>query len=331
MLALVTGGTGFIGSHLVEKLLQKGYAVRCLVRPTSNLIWLKNLDIEFVYGDFFHEDSLKQALDNVEYIFHAAGVTKARTKQEYFLINTEATARLLRAAWKSNPSIKKFVHISSLAAVGPSLDGKPVNEETSRHPINTYGKSKMQAELECLAYQDKLPITIIRPPAVYGQRDRDFLKFFRCVEYGILPIVSSSEAKLSLVHISDLVSGILLATEMGNATNQTYFIADENFYTWRELGGIAAEQFRKKIHTLYIPPWALYTVAFAVETVSAFQRKATLFNREKAKEALQEYWICDVGKAKQELGFQSQISIEKGIQQTIAWYRDKGWLRKFNS
>src|SRR5208283_1189048 len=178
MRILITGATGFIGSHLADALHNKGYQLRCLVRTTSSHEWIKHLPVEYAYGGLFDTKALNKAVENVDYIYHVAGLTKAKSRAEYFHGNHIATKNLLDAVLIANPNIKRFVHISSQAAVGPSAGGIPINEQTPFHPITAYGESKMEAEKECLGRMNKLPITITRPPAVYGPRDKDVFAFF---------------------------------------------------------------------------------------------------------------------------------------------------------
>src|ERR1041385_4347690 len=199
MLVLITGATGFIGSHLAEELHKKGYKLRCLVRKTSNLVWLEHLPVEYVYGDLFDEEILKKSGKGVDYIYHVAGLTKAKTREEYFRGNHLATKNLFHAAREAKSNLKRFVLVSSLAAVGPSLNGSPVDERTAYHPITAYGESKMEAEKECLNAAHSVPMTIARPPAVYGPRDKDVFEFFNTMNKGLQPMIGFNEDRKSVV------------------------------------------------------------------------------------------------------------------------------------
>ncbi|MEO8168133.1 MAG: NAD-dependent epimerase/dehydratase family protein, partial [bacterium] len=236
MNVLVTGGTGFVGSHLVDLLLEKNYSVRCLIRKTSDTHWLQNKLVEFVYGDLFDEPALRAAVGGVDYIYHSAGVTKAKTKEEYFRGNATGTRNILNAAIEANPTLKRFVHVSSQAAVGPSISKTPIDERHSPHPITTYGRSKLQAEEECLKVMDRIPITITRPPAVFGQRDKDVFEFFNTMSKGLQPMVGFEEKYVSLIHVTDLVRGIVLAGESSSSAGETYFITSKDVYGWKEVG-----------------------------------------------------------------------------------------------
>jgi len=327
MKTLVTGATGFIGSHLVERLVVEGHDVRCLVRSTSDVRWLKNLPVEITVGDFFNPDSLREVLQDVRVVHHVAGVTKAQRKQEYWRGNSEVTRRLLGATLKFARSVDRFVHISTQAAVGPSYNGTPVNELTAPHPIDVYGKSKKEAEDACLEFSDKLPITIIRPGAVYGPRDHDTFAFFRWIERGILPIIGSEKKKLALIFARDLVDGILLATKNPGAVGQIYFLANEECPTWGELFSVAGQITGKKLVRWRIPNFSIYLVAAAAEPLGFLMGKPALFSFEKAKELAQASWSCDVGKAKRELGYEAKTPIVDGMKETIEWYRREGWLK----
>lgn len=327
MKILITGATGFIGSHLTEELVRRGHAVRCLIRPTSNLVWIQHLPIERAHGDFDDDVSLQKAVADVDIVFHAAGVTKARTKDEYFTGNYTPTKNLLLAALKSDPTLKRFVHISSQAAIGPSIDGKPVNEQTPFHPVTTYGISKMEAEKECLRLMDRLPITIVRPPAVYGPRDKDIFEFFNAMNRGLQPMIGFTTKTVSLIHVFDLVAGIVLAAEQPKAVGETYFVSSERHYTWKEVGQLTARIMGKRVLRVKVPEIGVYMVAGFSELFSMVSRRPVLLNWEKARDIVQSAWTCSVEKAKRELGFRESLTLERGIQNTVQWYRAQGWLK----
>jgi nucleoside-diphosphate-sugar epimerase len=326
MRVLITGATGFIGSHIAEALHRKGYQLRCLVRRTSDLTWLNKLPIEYHYGDLFDIDALRTAARDVDYIYHVAGLTKAKTKEEYFRSNHLATKNILSAVADANPNLKRFIHISSQAAVGPSDPGKPIDEQTPFHPITTYGISKMEAEKECLKMMDTFPITIARPPAVYGPRDKDVFEFFNTMNKGLQPMIGFGQKYVSLIHVRDLADGIILAGEHPDGRGQTYFISSERYYNWREVGDITSHIMNKRALRLHIPEWGVYTVATFAELFSIFSKKPALINFEKAKDIVQDAWTCDISKAKQQLGFRESHSLETGIKETVAWYKQQGWL-----
>ncbi|MGO9481265.1 MAG: NAD-dependent epimerase/dehydratase family protein [Candidatus Kryptoniota bacterium] len=327
MKALVTGSTGFIGSHLVEKLLKQEYHVRCLIRKSSNIEYINKLPVEFVNADFNDLESLRAAVDRVDCIFHLGGVTKSKDKQGYFRGNHETTKNLLAAVMEQNPGIKRFTLVSSLTAVGPGHGLVPVDESTPCHPVTTYGKSKMEAEKECRTRFSDIPITIIRPPAVYGPRDKDIYAFFKSVNGHLIPLSGFNKKVLSFVHCYDLVDGIIAAAEHQNAVSQTYFISNEEIYDWEEFGRIAKHILGRWAINMRIPHYALYSVAAISESIARLQGKAALINIEKARDGVQTNWLCSSKKARTELGFSTKLSLEDGIANTIEWYKKNGWLK----
>jgi dihydroflavonol-4-reductase len=327
MRILITGATGFIGSHLAEMLHSKGHELLCLTRRGSNKEWIKHLPIDYIEADYSNLDALKNAVRDVDYIYHSAGVTKSKTKAAYFEGNYIATKNLLQAVLIENPGLKRFVQISSGAAVGPSVNREPVDEKTPFHPITTYGISKMKAEEECIRLMNKLPITIVRPPAVYGPRDKDVFKFFNTINKGLQPMIGFKDTWVSLIHVIDLVNGIILAGENPNAIGQTYFISSERYYNWKELGQLTAQIIKKKVIRLRIPRTVIYSIAVVAEVFSFFSSKPALINIEKAKDMVQEAWIFSIEKAKKELKFQETLTIENGIRDTVDWYFKQGWLK----
>lgn len=326
MKVLVTGGTGFIGSHLVELLLARGHDVRCLVRSTRALRWLRDMPVELVEGDLFTRDVLAHAVRGTDFIYHSAGVTKARTRAEYYRGNTDGTVNLLKATIAHNPEIRRFVHVSSQAAVGPSPGREPITEDAPGHPLTSYGKSKWQAEEECRAVMQQLPVTIVRPSVVYGERDSEVFEFFRTMRMGIQPMVGFHERFVSMIHVNDLVRGFVMAGETPVAAGQTYFITSPVAYGWKEIGDVARRLMKRRALRVKIPEPAVHVVAACAECVSLFTRKAATINLEKARDMVQDYWTCSPARAKKELGFEAAIGLEEGFARTIAWYRAQGWL-----
>lgn len=326
MNALVTGGTGFVGSHIVDQLLEKRYSVRCLIRKSSDTKWLNGKPIEFVYGDLFDEIAMEQAVRGVDYIYHSAGLTKAKTKEEYYRANATGTKNLLETTITHNPNLKRFVHVSSGAAVGPSQTKTPIDEAAQPHPLTTYGKSKSQAEEECARVSDKLPITIVRPPAVFGERDKDVFEFFNTFAKGLQPMVGFSEKYVSLIHVTDLVRGMILAGESLNTIGQTYFITSKEVYGWKEIGEVTRSVMNRRALRLRIPEAGIYIIAAFAEFFSMFSPKPALINFEKARDMVQNYWTFSHEKAKRDFGFEQHLSLEEGIRRTVEWYKREGWL-----
>src|SRR5689334_4567191 len=303
MKILITGATGFIGSHIAESLHAKGYSLRCLIRKTSDLKWIKHLPIEYVYGDLFESEALKSAVKDVDYVYHLAGTTKSKSRAGYFQGNHIGTKNLLDAVLAVKPNLKRFVHVSSLAAVGPGTIGHPVDENTPYHPITAYGESKMESEKECLRVAEKIPITITRPPAVYGPRDKDVFAFFQTMSKGLQPMIGFNDKQVSLIHVKDLANGIILAGEHPKGVGQAYFVSSERFYTWKEVGEATAKVIGRKAIRLRVPVALVYMIAGISEVWSMITQKAVLLNYEKARDIVQDAWTCSIAKTKADVGY----------------------------
>lgn len=325
--AFVTGATGFIGSHLVDELLKKNYEIKCLVRKNSSTKWLKDKPVEFIEGDLFTKDVLEKALTDVDYVYHVGGVTFAKRKEEFRRGNVEATKSLLEAALKFNPGLKKFVHVSSQAAVGPSFDGKPIDETRDYFPLTAYGRSKVEAEKIVKNYFDKLNATILRPPAVYGPRDYAIYEYFKSMSRGLQPLIGFDNKLVSLIHGVDLVKGFILAGESDISSSNIYFISSEKFYNWRDVGAMTQRLLGRKTLRVVVPHFAVKTTAFFSQVFGFFSSKPTVLNIEKSRELTQRYWICSIEKAQRELGFKEGFTLEEGFKDTIDWYRKEGWIK----
>ncbi len=326
IVSVVTGGSGFVGSHLVDLLLEKGHHVKCLVRKTSNLRWLEGKPVEIIDCGLYDKEALKLNLKDCDYLFHVAGIVKAKDWEGYYRGNVETTKNLLEAVNEVNKSIKRMIIVSSLTACGPSLDGNPVTELTEPHPITRYGKSKYEEEKLAKTYMGSFPITIIMPHAVYGERDTEIYQFFKTYKGGLLPLIGFNQKKLNLIHVKDLVNGIYLASVSDKAIGQKYFIASEEIYDWPTIGRAISKAFGRKALTVRLPHLIVYTVALFAEFFSLFSKNAATFNLEKAKDWVQKNWTCSVEKAKNEIGFRQTVSLEEGIKRSIDWYREMKWL-----
>ncbi len=328
MKVLVTGATGFIGSHIADLLLEKGYEVRCTYRKTSNLQWLEGKPFDLVEADFFDIESLKNACKNVDYIIHSAGVVAGWNLDDFIRGNRDTTLNLLKAATEVTPNLKKFIYVSSQTAAGPaeSLD-KPVTEDMPPHPITSYGKSKIEAEESVKSFKNSFNYVILRPTAVYGPRDVAIFQMFQVAQKGLGTLMGFNKKYLNLIHGYDCARGIVQALESDNAINETYFIASEEIYNWPQIISVFKKTLNKKFFvTLRLPHFIIYTVAFFSEFFGKFAKKPPVFNKDKAKDFVQKYWICSVEKAKNEFGFKQEISLEEGIKQTFNWYKKHDWL-----
>ncbi len=326
IISIVTGASGFVGSHLVDYLISKNHYVKCILRETSSTRWLKDKPVEIVYSSLYDKEKLKEALKDADYLFHVAGVVKAKDEDGYFKGNVETTRTLLNALTEIENKIKKIVIVSSQTACGPSLNGLPCTEEAPEHPITAYGRSKLEEERLAKSYMNKLPITIVRLPAIYGERDTEIYKLFKTYKMGIMLLVGFNDKKFNLSHVSDVVNGIYLAAMSEKSNGQTYFIASEKYYSWKEVVEVIKKVFGKKALIIRVPHFIVYAVAAIAEFLALFNSRAATFNLEKAKDFVQENWTCDVSKAQNELGYSQKVSLEVGIKRTINWYKEMKWL-----
>lgn len=327
MKILITGATGFIGSHIAERLHGGGHSLSAIVRKSSDKKWIAHLPVEYREGEYSDGAFLRKAVADAEMIYHVAGVTKAKTQEGYMQGNHAVTRDLLAAVLFAKPPLRRFVHVSSGAAVGPARPGVPVDETTPFHPITTYGRSKMEAEKECLKVMDRIPVTIVRPPAVYGPRDTDVFEFFRTMWKGIQPLIGFGDKMVSLIHVSDLADGIILAGEHNNSAGQTYFISSASYYNWLHVGDVTAAVMNRRPLRIKIPEWCIYVIGAVAQFAATFGSKPALINLEKARDIVQDAWIFDGSKAGRDLGFREKLTLEEGVRTTLEWYRSQGWLK----
>ena len=323
---LITGANGFVGSRLCAHLLGQGYRVFAQVRSSSNLTLLRDLQVEYCYGDITEPNTLPEMVKGVDLIIHNAGLIKARKRKTFFDVNEQGTRNLLEAVTIHNPQVRRVIFISSVAAAGPSAPGHPLSESDQPHPITTYGESKLAGERVTLSFAGRLPVTILRPPAVYGPGDRGIYSIFNAVWLHLKPLIGDGSRKLQLVHVDDLCEGIARSLKANVKSGGIYFIADKDAYEYRALIEILVEASGRWTIPLLLPSPAFRAIA----TVSELSFKALgatpLLTREKTRE-LNSSWEMDTTRARQELGFESKIRFADGARQTYDWYIKHGWLR----
>ncbi len=326
MKVLVTGANGFIGSHLVEALVERGFNVRCLVRKTSNLRWIEGLPCEFIYGDITDKDSLSKAVVEVDYIIHNAGIIKAVKPQVYYNVNTFGTENLLEACRKNNSSLKRLVFISSQSASGPNVSEQTKNEDDMCRPLTHYGKSKLKAEMLFPKYSQFFPYTIIRPSIVYGPRDREFFQYIKLINKGITFFIGSPSKKISVIYVKDLIEGIIACLNSENSKNKIYFLSQEKSIAQKELAEIISKILKKRTIKIIVPKWIVKFVCFLQELYFIFSKDTPMLNRDKSNELLAENWSCGCNKAVEDFGFINRFSVEEGLRITIDWYKKQDWL-----
>ena len=318
---LITGCSGFIGSHLAEALIMRGYAVTGLVRESSNLQWIRNLDMELIRADFSDSDSLRNAVRGMDYLVHSAAVISAYDWETYRQSNVTATRNLLEACAHENPSLKRFVFVSSIAASGPAQEQRPVKETDACRPVSLYGRSKYLAEQLLDSYRCRLPLVTVRPTSILGIRQKELLLTIKLAKKRVIPILGDGKPQSTFCFIQDLVRALILVMEDERAVNGTYFVAHPDPISWRTIPEtIAAELDISFLLKLHLPLLLLITAL--VRTVSKLSGRRTMISPKKILKLRKNYWLQDTELIRDELGFEAQIPFDRGLRDIIDWYRE---------
>ncbi|MFB3891627.1 MAG: NAD-dependent epimerase/dehydratase family protein [Phycisphaerae bacterium] len=330
MRAIVTGANGFIGSHLAHRLAREGLEVACLVRPAADVKWLQGLGVEVVRVCMEEGESLARALTEMggaDIIFHVAGLTRGRTEQEYTAVNVDLTRRLMQAAAPCAGRIRRFIYVSSMAAVGPNPTDAPMDEATPPRPVDHYGRSKLAAERVVMEAGGRIPVTIVRPPAVYGPRDVHFVPLFRMAQrWGIVPAVGGRDKRITFVHAADLAEGVWLAGTRPEGAGQTYFIGGGTC-TMEDVAAAMSAAIGRQLRVFHVPKAYALLVGEFGQLKWALTGRPQIVSRAKARDLLRPRWTCCWDKACRELGYVPRIGLEEGMRQTAAWYAQQGWIR----
>lgn len=322
---LLTGGTGFVGSHLVEKAQKNGDEVYVLVRKSSDTTHLKSLGIRCLEAGMTDTVALENVLTQLtkegiklDAVVHCAALTKANDWATFEKVNVTATENFIQLLQKYQPDLPRFIFISSLAAAGPTELGNEISA-SHKNPITNYGKSKAAAEL--VVKKSGIPYTIIRPTAVYGPREKEIFTLFQIINRGFFPLIGSNLQALTFVYVKDLVSIILKAVELP-AAQKAYFVTDGNVYNKADLGEYIKKYLNKSSVRFTIPLGVVRGLAFVSQTFS----KSAPLNLEKYKELKASSWNCNVKDTFTDFDYKPAYNLDEGVKETVAWYRAENWL-----
>lgn len=325
---LITGATGFVGYHLINKALAAGLEVYAAVRPDTDRTHLKEFDIlQYTHLDYSSVDSLKRELEEkqYQYIIHAAGITKAKTKEAYNKVNAEYSRNLALAANTAAINLEKFVFVSSLAALGPLTDlTAEIQDDTPGRPVTNYGASKLLAE-QYLAEISGLPLIVIRPTAVYGPREKDLFILFNSINKGLEPHIGSFTQQLSFVYVTDLAAVIVKAL-FSSLVSRQFNVSDGHVYNRYALADGLKKALHKKTLKFHLPVPVVGAMAALMDIFYAKSRNTPALNKEKMAELTAINWACNIGHVKADLGYEPEFDLEKGLRETVSWYKSNNWL-----
>lgn len=330
MKVLLTGANGFVGSHILDRLVERGCSTAVLLRPGSDTSFIaghlsaKASLIEVRRGSIEDPATLPPALENVTHVIHCAGRTKACKTDEFYATNQRGTRNVVDAVNANPGQVERLVHVSSLAVSGPGTVEQPAREEGPTRPVSDYGRSKLAGEQEVLNHC-KVDFTVVRPPAVYGPRDRGFFSMFQAVQSHLLPRTNSSQA-LSLVYVEDLAEAVLRVLDAPSASKKIYFAAHPKPVTGREMAEEIAKQLRTWTVPVPLPAVALWPMCLLQEGISKVTGKARLLNLQKFAELRAPGWVCDCSRLQKDVGWFCPTDLREGVARTLAWYQQNRWL-----
>jgi nucleoside-diphosphate-sugar epimerase len=319
---LLTGASGFVGSHILDRLRESQIPTAILFRRTTNRRFLeKNLGwAETREGSLSDLDSLRKALQDATHVIHCAGATKAAKPSGFYEVNQGGTRNLVTALPQT---VQRFIHISSLAAAGPSNPASPLSEEQSPRPVSVYGKSKLAGEQEV---RERCPceFVILRPPAVYGPRDEEFLRLFKAVKRHLRP--RPGLQLLSLVYVVDLSQAVIRCLTAPEAARKTFYVTGSETVTARDLASRIAASMGGWTLPIPLPTPLMWPLCLGQEILTRVTGSPNVLSLQKYTELRAPAWTCNPARLKAELGVECTTDLEAGIRQTVEWYRENGWL-----
>jgi nucleoside-diphosphate-sugar epimerase len=311
-----------VGSHLVEALLRRGWAVVALARAGPGRHALEALGCRVVEGDLHDAAALSDLVAGARLVFHVAGLVAARSEAEFRRVNAEGSATLAHAA--AAAGVGRLIQVSSLAATGPTVPGRPLDEHAAPQPLTAYGRSKLEGE--DAVRRSGVPFTIVRPPVVYGPRDRQLLRLFRLVRCGILPVLPNDAQELSLVYAGDLAGALIAAATSAACEGRTYHAVQPEIVTQRQLGEAIARAVGRRVFPVRIPAMAVRAVLGLTGGIARLRGRAPLLSAEKARELLAPAWTARGDALGRDAGWSAATALDPGLATTARWYREAGWL-----
>jgi len=318
--ALITGSTGFIGSHLVESLLALNWDVTCLIRPKSRTKILSGLPVRYIKSDVDNMPSLEKAVRGQDYVFHVAARIRSTHPDIYDRANHQFTKNLGLASLNSNPNLKRFVYISSIAASGPSPPDTMLDETHICLPTSRYGQSKLLGEEALCLVWDRLPVTIIRPPNVYGPRQMETELLIKLISKRIVPLLRDDAGSTSLIYIHDLIEGIIKASISPRTLGQIYYLTDGVVHSWRNIILAIKDQVLGTSLFLPLPEKVIYSFAWIIDILKSTGFISIHFGRRIWRTMTQTPWVFSSAKAQRDFGFRPRHSLQEGLKETVRDY-----------
>lgn len=327
MKVFLTGASGFVGSHVLDSLLSGHHEVSILLQRTSNTRFISQHlpTVSVHFGSVGDVSALIKAMRGTEALIHCAGRTKAVHSSEFYQVNQAGTRNMVMAANACRESVRRLVYISSQAVSGPGVPARPAEETGDPHPVSLYGRSKWLGEAE-IRQHCLVPWTILRPAAVYGPRDTEFLPVFKKVKQRIMPLLSGAKRPLHIVYGPDVAAAVLQCLGEDRAVGGTYHVAAEPPCTDEEFMEEIAAQLQVRPVRLRIPRAGLYLASVIQGILSRATGRPNMLSRQKLPELLAPGWVCSTEKIRRDLGFTAPTSLQEGVRRTIEWYRGEGWL-----
>ena len=327
MKVLLTGAYGFLGSHILDALCESGEDVRVLLRRTSDTRFIEQRlpQVEVHYGSLTDTQSLTAAARGIECVIHCAGKTKVVRASEFYAANKDGARNVAEAANASKSSVRRLILISSRAVLGPSVADRPAAEDDAPAPVSEYGRSKLEGEREVKACA-QMPVTILRPSAIYGPRDVEFLPVFRAVKAGFAPLFGGGRQQINLVYAPDVAQAVLRAMNAPEAAGRAYNVASPEVTSSRQLLEEIARQLDVHPIKLPLPMATLYPVCLLQEVLSRLTHRASMLSRQKYRELRAAGWVCSSERMREELGFVCPTGLREGVARTIDWYKTQGRL-----
>jgi len=324
--AFVTGATGFIGSHLVDALLDRNCEVHCLIRPNSNTRWLDLSHLHPHKGTLQTHSEYQEALGRADYVFHCAGLTQAKSEQEYLQTNAHDCAAFYQACVENKSRIQKIIHVSTSGAVGAGpLDGL-LDETTPCRPVTDYGASKLAGEVIALSFSSFLPIVILRPPKVYGERETKLVPYLKTLQKGYVVQFGRAERRFSMIYVKDLVRAMLVAAVKPSGDKNVFMISDGESYNWDTFPRTALKILGNPARQLVLPEIALDLAARLSEFGGILRRKPPLLDRQRVIDMRQPSWVISPELFFQHYSFKPQYNLYEGLSRSITWYKTQQWL-----